>query len=214
MERTRTWRACQGLCRIYTTVMFDLKVYHLENIPPQGGVLLATNHQSYLDPILLAVRLRRPVSFMARSSLFHNPYFGWLIRNLRAYPVRQGRADVAAIRETIRQLTAGNVLNVFPEGSRTETGELGPMEKGTALIVRKAQVPVVCVAIDGSFEAWPKGQRLPRRHPIRVIYGKPMNLHELEPDQITSAIGEELRELLNQLRKKELLPQMNTDSHR
>jgi 1-acyl-sn-glycerol-3-phosphate acyltransferase len=200
MERTLTWRASQGLCRIFTTVWFDLKVFDAGNVPSTGGVLLVSNHQSFLDPVLVAVRLYRPVSFMARSSLFHNPYFGWLIRNLRAFPIQQGRADVGAMKETIRQLQAGNVLNVFPEGSRTETGELGPIEKGIALIIRKAGVPVVPVAVEGSFRAWPKGRKFFRPHPIRVIYGKPMELHRLRPEEITAAIDGELRRLIGELR--------------
>jgi 1-acyl-sn-glycerol-3-phosphate acyltransferase len=122
--------------------------------------------------------------------------------------VHQGRADVGAIKETIRQLQAGHVLNVFPEGSRSETGELGPIEKGVALIIRKAAVPIVPVAIAGSFQAWPKTRRLPRPHPIRVIYGKPMELHNLKPDEIVAAIDAELRKLLNQLHKGEILPQI------
>ena len=99
-------RTCR-FSRIGTTLLFDLKTFDRHNVPRNGGVILAANHQSYLDPVLVAVHLRRPVSFMAKSELFTNRYFGWLIRTLHAYPVRQGEGDVGAVKETIRRLQEG-----------------------------------------------------------------------------------------------------------
>jgi 1-acyl-sn-glycerol-3-phosphate acyltransferase len=200
MQRSLLWKFLQLITRIWTSFMFDLKTYGTRNVPRTGGVLLVSNHQSYLDPPLIAVHLLRPVSFMARSTLFENPLFSRLITELQAYPVRRGEADIGAIKETIRRLNAGNAVNVYPEGSRTETGEIGPIEKGIALIVRKANVPVVPVAIDGSFQAWPKGDKLFHSHPIRIIYGKPMHLHDLKADEIVAQIDAALRDLLNRLR--------------
>ena len=81
------------LCRLYTTLYHGLQVRGVEHVPMRGGVIIASNHQSNLDPVLLGVRLRRPLSFLAKSELFENPYFGWLIRNLNAFPVRQGEGD-------------------------------------------------------------------------------------------------------------------------
>jgi 1-acyl-sn-glycerol-3-phosphate acyltransferase len=159
-----------------------------------------SNHASYLDPILLAVQLRRPLCYMAKSELFENRYFSWLISSLNAYPVRQGAGDVGAIRETIRLLGEGHVLNIFPEGTRTEDGEIARMEKGIALLVRRARVPVVPVAILGSFEALPKGQKFLRPFPIRLKYGKPLHLENLKGEQIIQTIDSELRRLLGELR--------------
>jgi 1-acyl-sn-glycerol-3-phosphate acyltransferase len=87
--------------------MFDLKVYGVEHVPPRGGVLIASNHQSYLDPVLMGVKLPRPLSYMGKSELFENRFFSWLIRNLNAFPVRQGEGDVGAVKETIRRLQEG-----------------------------------------------------------------------------------------------------------
>ncbi|MGD0388834.1 MAG: lysophospholipid acyltransferase family protein [Tepidisphaeraceae bacterium] len=202
-QRSVVWKLLQIIARVGTTVLFDLKTYGSRNVPKSGGVLLVANHQSYLDPVLVAVHLDRPVSYLAKSELFENPYFAWFIRSLHAFPVRQGEGDVGAVREMIRLLEKGNVLNVFPEGSRTETGEIAPLEKGVALVIRKAGVPVVPVAIDGSFAAWPKDAMIFHPHPVRVRYGKPIDFHGKKGQEIICTLETELRSLMAELRASE-----------
>jgi 1-acyl-sn-glycerol-3-phosphate acyltransferase len=202
VQRSLVWRYLQVIARVGTTLLFDLKVYGRENVPKTGGVLLAANHQSYLDPVLVACQLRRPVSYFAKSELFTNPYFGWFIRQLHAFPVRQGEGDVGAVKEAIRRLDEGYVLNVYPEGTRSPTGELMPLEKGIALVIRKAGVPVVPVAIEGSFDAWTKGDILFHPHPVRVMYGKPMDLSGKKADQVLRELESAMRTLIAELRAK------------
>lgn len=203
MERSFLWKTLQIPAWIGTKLLFDLKVFGVENVPASGGVLLAANHQSYLDPVLIAVRLRRPVSYLAKSELFENPHLSRLIRSLHAFPVRQGAGDLGAVRETIRRLEEGHVLNVYPEGTRTLDGEIGRLQKGIALILRKASVPVVPVAIEGSFAAWPKEDKIFHPHPIGVIYGKPMHFHNMRAEEILERLGGALRDLLQELRRKD-----------
>jgi 1-acyl-sn-glycerol-3-phosphate acyltransferase len=197
------FKFAQLICRVVTSVYFDLKVWGIEHVPRTGGVLLVANHQSFLDPILLGVRLPRSLSYMARSELFEvNPVFTWLIRSLGAFPVRQTGSAAGAIKEAVERLQEGRALNIYPEGSRTETGEIGPMEKGVALVIRKAKVPVVPVAIEGSFEAWRKGTTLFRPHPIRLLYGPPMDLNDKRPDEIVATIDRTVRGLFEELRAR------------
>jgi 1-acyl-sn-glycerol-3-phosphate acyltransferase len=146
------------------------------------------------------VRHRRGMSYMAKSELFRNKAFAWLIRRLGAFPVRQGAGDVGAVKETISRLQEGRMLNIFPEGSRTETGELGPMLPGVALIVRRAGVPVVPAAIDGSYQAWPKGQKYFHPHPIRIVYGPPIDMTGLKSDQVVRKIDAAIRTLFERLK--------------
>ncbi len=199
-EKTLLWKFGQGVCRMVSTAMFELKVYGMQHIPASGGVLIVSNHQSYLDPIALGAHLRRPMSFLARSTLFDHRFFGWLISNLNAFPVRQGEGDVGAVKETIRRLQEGHVLNIFPEGSRSEDGEIGPMQSGIALIVRRAGVPVVPAVIDGSFAAWPKGAKMPRRYPIRVRYGPAIDMSGMKGSEIVARIDSTLRRMFDELR--------------
>ncbi len=182
-------------------VLFDLKAYGVEHVPADGGVLLLSNHQSYLDPVCVAVRLRRPVSFLAKSELFKPWGFRWLIRQLNAFPVRQGAGDVGAVRETIAKLKEGHLLTVFPEGSRTPDGQMLPLQSGFALIVRRAGVPIVPVAIDGSFQAWPRGSMLFRPGRSGSSSGRRWHMDGLKPAEIIERVDRALHGLLDDLRR-------------
>ncbi|HEX2971467.1 MAG TPA: lysophospholipid acyltransferase family protein [Tepidisphaeraceae bacterium] len=209
------WDILQIPCRIVTSLMFDLKVYGREHIPAEGGALLLSNHQSNLDPVLLAVQLQRKISFIAKSELFESPFFSWLIRSLNAFPVRRGETDIGAIKEAIRRLREGRVLTMFPEGTRTRTGLIGKIQPGIAMLIRRAGVPVIPAVIDGSFEAWPRGQKLFHPYPIRVMYGPAMNVENLKGQQIVEVIDKTLREMLEQLRaKRGDRPQIATNLHK
>jgi 1-acyl-sn-glycerol-3-phosphate acyltransferase len=200
MKPTLTWKLTRTIVRIGTSVYFDLKVYGAGNVPPEGGALMVSNHESYLDPVLIGTQLYRPMSYMAKSELFENKVFGAIIRALNAFPVRQGAGDVGAVKETIRRLQEGHLLNIFPEGSRTEDGRLGPIQPGAALVVRRAEVPVIPVVIDGSYRAWPRDRSIFRATPIRVLYGPPMELAGMKAAVITALIDRTFREMLDDLR--------------
>lgn len=190
------------LCRIFTTLYFNLHVYGLHHVPDEGGVLLVSNHQSVLDPVLVGVRIRRPLSYMARASLFRNPFFGWLIKTLNAFPVHLGRGDTGAIKESIARLKAGQILTMFPEGHRTWDGNLLPIQPGVALIVRRAGVPVVPVVVEGAHRAWPRGTVLPRAVPVRILYGPPLNVDGLKTAQVVELIDQTFRKMLAEVREK------------
>lgn len=203
-ERSLAWRSCQALARALTTLLFDLKVFGRHHVPKRGGVLIVSNHQSNLDPVLMAVRLDRSLNYIAKSELFEGRIGGWLLRKVfNAFPVRQGAGDVGAVKETIQRLQEGHVLNIYPEGARTGDGEIGAMQRGVALIIRRARVPVVPAVIIGSFEAWPKFKRVFRPWPVRLRYGPPMLLHELHPDAIIDTIDRTLRDMLGKLNGRE-----------
>jgi 1-acyl-sn-glycerol-3-phosphate acyltransferase len=199
---TWMWKLGWLLCRPILALLFQLKTYRRHYVPRRGGVLLVSNHQSYLDPVLVGVYLPRPMSFLAKSELFRNRLFSWLIRSLNAFPVRQGAGDVGAVKEMIKRLREGHMLNIFPEGSRTENGEMGPMEPGAALVVRKAGVPIVPCVVDGSFKAWPKGQKFPKPHRVSVMFGPPLQIDGLKAQQITQLIDQTLRSMLVELRQR------------
>jgi 1-acyl-sn-glycerol-3-phosphate acyltransferase len=192
----------QGVLRLFTTLMFDLKVYNRHYVPKTGGVLMVSNHQSYLDPVLVGVYLRRPMSYLAKSGLFTNKFFGAWLRRIRAFPVKQGAGDVGAVKETIRRLKEGHMLNIFPEGSRSNDGEIAPMQAGASLVVKRANVPVIPCVVEGTFKAWPNKQKLPRPHPVRVMYGPPLDVSGLNAKEITALIDRTLRTMFEELRAK------------
>jgi 1-acyl-sn-glycerol-3-phosphate acyltransferase len=195
------WKLAQTFCRIVTTCSFDLKVYGLRNFPRHGAVLLVANHQSYLDPVLIGVRLPRPISYIAKSELFENRHADRLLRWLHGFPVRQGSVDMRAVRETISRLRSGDALAIFPEGSRTDNGDMLPLARGVGFIIRRAKVPVIPVAIDGAYHAWPINRTFFRPWQVRVAYGAPIQLAHLNETQIVNILETTLREMLAVLRQ-------------
>jgi 1-acyl-sn-glycerol-3-phosphate acyltransferase len=202
MQRTLLWRVMQMFFWIIATLLFNLKVYNRHNVPRTGPVLLLANHQSYMDPVVIAVKLDRAFAFMARSELFKPWGFRWFIRNLHAFPVQQGKGDVGALKQSIAVLQAGRALIVFPEGGRTENGEIQPFQPGASLVIKRAKVPVLPVYIDGAFEAWPIFKMLPTAGRVRVIYGEPMNLDGLDGKEALDRVATEIRRLRDELRAR------------
>lgn len=199
-RRTPLWMVLQSACNLLFGSLFDLEVYGLENIPLRGAAILAANHQSFLDPPMIGSPLPRPVSFMAKSELFTNPYFGLLIRNLHAFPVRQGKGDRGAIMETVKRLGEGHLLNIYPEGSRTPDGEIQELQSGLALVCRKARCPIYPAVVDGTFAAWPKSRKLPRPSPCRVLYGPGLRLWDLPATELLEVMSHVLKVMLADLR--------------
>jgi 1-acyl-sn-glycerol-3-phosphate acyltransferase len=175
------------------------------NVPKRGGALVLSNHQSFLDPMLVGCPGPRFFHFMARHTLFRNGLIGWILRWVNAFPVERGRADRAAIRTAIERLKAGHGVVMFPEGTRSPDGELQAMKGGFRLLVRKAHVPVLPVVVDGAFKAWPRSQKLPRPSPVSVIYGQcipPEEFDNLSDDEAAERIQREMAALLAELRRK------------
>lgn len=188
--------------------MFDLKVYGRRHMPNDGAVLIVSNHQSYLDPVLLCVQLRRPLHYIAKSELFKNRAAAWFLRWVNAFPVRQGAADVGAVKQTIHRLKTGHLMNIFPEGSRTPDGQILPLQKGVALIIKRSGVSVIPAVIVGAYEAWPIHRTFPRMWPVRIRFGRPINLNGMQSDEeMIAAIDRRLRQMFEQMQRRFARPQ-------
>ena len=201
----RAWYAMwQQVARVLFIVVFGIRVFHRERLPAGGGVLVVSNHQSYLDPILAAVGMPRPFQPMARESLFRFAPFRWLIRSLYAFPVRRASADLGAIREALRRLKGGGVVLVFPEGTRTRDGSIGRLQAGPVTMAVRAGVPIVPAVIDGAFESWPRTSPLPRPHRIYVAFGSPVSAAEAaagEAEALMAALRDRMVDLQAELRR-------------
>lgn len=177
--RNAHWRTWQYFCQSIYCFWLRYRARGMEHLPAEGGALLVINHQSYLDPHMVGLPLRRPVSFLARDNLFRVPVVGWVLRNTYVIPINREAASTSSLREAIRRLEHGFYVGIFPEGTRSETGRVGALKPGFLLLLRRTEVPVIPVGIAGTFEAYPKGAWFPRPGKVRVVYGEPLSREHL-----------------------------------
>lgn len=185
------YRLAWVVMRVVLLLLRRWKLYGSDNIPRQGGIIVVSNHSSYWDPVAVGCALRRPIHYMAKAELFKNPLFAMLIRALKAFPVERGKSDRNAIRYAVNLLLAGEVVGIFPEGTRSKTGELQRAQLGAAMLAFKAGVPIVPVAISGS-----KGIT----KQLKVAIGRPLPLPAVDTrptreqlvnysEQVMAAVG-------------------------
>jgi 1-acyl-sn-glycerol-3-phosphate acyltransferase len=163
-----------ALSNLVFRTLFRLEVRGAQKVPATGGVLIAANHASFLDPPAIGCCVHRPIFYFARKTLFDDRLMGWLLPKINAIPIDQEKPDLAGIRNALRLLKQGEGLLVFPEGARTFDGRLQDGKPGVGLLVAKSGVPVVPVRIRGTFEAWPRTRKTIRLHKISVIFGDPV----------------------------------------
>jgi 1-acyl-sn-glycerol-3-phosphate acyltransferase len=156
---------------------FRPQVIGRHNLPRKGAFLLAANHMSYWDPMILGVVLSRRIWFIMAADQFQRPIVHTFSRLMDVLPVeREGSGTLLrTIRRSVEFLQSGRAVGIFPEGRRSRTGRLLPPERGLGLISKQARVPVIPVAIVGTREAMPPGVRFPRPHRVTVIVGEPVD---------------------------------------
>jgi 1-acyl-sn-glycerol-3-phosphate acyltransferase len=172
------WWAYRALFKCY----FRWHVYNAERVPLTGGVILASNHASYLDPPLVGAGVRRGINYLARENLFRFPVMGWVLRQWQVVPVDRDGGGAAGLRAIMDRLLAGGAIILFPEGTRTRDGNLHPARSGIGLTVIKSTAPVVPVRVFGTFEAYGRHLRLPRPRRVAVKYGQPMLFEQLRAE--------------------------------
>jgi 1-acyl-sn-glycerol-3-phosphate acyltransferase len=168
------WSFWRIIARSILVLAFRGRVLGVKNVPRTGSVLLVSNHQSVMDPPLASLAFDRECQFMARETLFANRFFARLISSLNAFPVRRNTADMRAIKETLRRLKRGQMVLVFPEGTRTTDGRIGRLQPGVASIAKQARATVVPTLIEGAYTVWPRYAVLPRFARVIIKYGPPI----------------------------------------
>jgi 1-acyl-sn-glycerol-3-phosphate acyltransferase len=190
------YRSCRAGFRGFFRLIFRWEVIGVENIPAQGGIVLCTNHTSNWDPPFVGSPLTRMVHFMAKAELFSIPVFGWGIRKVGAFPVKRGGVSKESIKLALQLLKDGNILAVFPEGSRSNAGGMG--KKGAAMLALKSGATVIPAAIIGGYKPF-------RR--TSVIYGKPVDLSEFEQggsEQLEAATEKILMTIRKMVQEKQM----------
>ncbi len=139
------------------------------------------NHQSSLDPLLAGLAIKRPISYVARDSLFPLPVIGWLLRKTYVLPINRDSASSRLIKAMIGRMKHGFLVGMFPEGTRSDDDTVGEFKPGFIAMIRRCDVPIYPVGIAGSREAMPRGVLLPRFRRVRVVYGDPIPPDEIRP---------------------------------
>lgn len=173
------WRIAYWPFYLFCCVWIRLRTQGREQIDNSRGGLLLINHQSFLDPLLAAVMLRRPVCYLARDNLFRVPVIGWILRKTHVIAISREAARGSSIRVAIEQLEAGYLVGMFPEGTRSTNGEVGRFRPGFVAIARRTSAPVYPVGVAGCDRILPRGAWFLRPGRVQIVYGAPLTEEEI-----------------------------------
>jgi 1-acyl-sn-glycerol-3-phosphate acyltransferase len=174
---TKTWvyRVGSFAAWSYCKIWHRLRIEGLENIPMTGGAVMACNHQSFVDILIMGAVMPRHVAFVARDTLADTRWLGYVMRQCGVVLIKRSSSDRRALRAMAEHLELEDTLAIFPEGTRTRDGELGEFKGGALLSARLAKVPIVPVGIRGAHDAWPRGRVIPFPKKIAVRFGAPID---------------------------------------
>jgi 1-acyl-sn-glycerol-3-phosphate acyltransferase len=172
-------------------LLFRFRWFGARHVPADGPLLIVANHQSHLDaPLIGAPITQRQLDYVARAGLYQSRVLAWIMAALNATPIKEQGSDTRAIKDVLARLEQGRAVFIFPEGSRSPDGSVAEFKRGVAVIVKRSRCPVVPVAIEGAFDAWPRTESLPRWFGgrIAVMYGRPIGHDELLRDGAEAAL--------------------------
>jgi 1-acyl-sn-glycerol-3-phosphate acyltransferase len=170
------YRVVTNAFRLFYGLAYDHKVeweFDIQQLP--GAAIVAPNHVSYLDPQLVAGSWPDDLHFFAGKRLFENKIMKWLLDNLYCHPVEKGK-ELSTIRTAIELLKEGKKIVVFPEGTRSQDGDLQPLRNGVAFLASLSQCPIIPCYVGGSYKAWPRDRKRPRFRGVRTVcrFGRPI----------------------------------------
>lgn len=195
--RTPVLDTLRPFVRFGARIYWRIQLEGVQHIPTDGPLIIAPNHVTFADPVLVWLPIHLRVHFMAWDALFEIPGLSWLIRRLRAFPVQLESADPRSTREAVRLLQTGQSVMIFPEGGRSVDGRLQRFRPGAFRLASSLQVPVLPVTILGGHDSWPPGRVLPRPRRLSIVY-HPVILPPKEPDARVAArvLGRQVRDAI------------------
>jgi 1-acyl-sn-glycerol-3-phosphate acyltransferase len=197
-----SYQIIRTILYVFFKVFNRIEVIGGENVPKNGGVIVAANHISYLDPPVLGVALKRRPTYIAKEGLFRIPFIGGIVRAC-CFPVKRDKPQPSIIKEAVTRLKKGGVLVLFPEGSRSADGNFLDAKRGVGMIAGISVVPVVPALIEGTDRALPVGAKLLRPAKIKVVFGNPLTIGEKETDKICQErISREIMDSIRKLKIK------------
>lgn len=189
--------AFRVVARFVGVTLFGLRTLGRENYPTTGGALICANHQSYFDPVLVGLTCERRMNYLARESLFRVPGLKQAIEFLDAIPIDRDGSGLSGLKETLKRLKRGELVLIFPEGTRSRDGEMNQLKPGFCAVARRSKAPLVPVGFDGAYQAWPRTAKLPRLSRTAVVIGQPIQPAEVEAmddPQLVAELERRIRE--------------------
>ena len=171
--------------RLVYKFYFGWRVYNAERVPLKGPVILACNHASFLDPMLVGAALKRDINYLARETLFDFPVVGWVLRQWNSVPVDREGGGAKGLKAILDRLLNGGGIILFPEGTRSRDGQLQSARSGVGLTVIKSDAPVVPARVFGTYQAYGRNMRIPRPRRVGVKFGEPMLFEQLRAEART-----------------------------
>ena len=196
-ETTLSYRFTRFTFSIFFRIWFRWKVLHRERVPAEGGVILASNHVSYLDPVYVVSALERMVVGLARESAFNVPLGGRILRSWRVIPVDQSGTG-RGLKTFLSRLRSGDAVVMYPEGTRSPTGQIRAPQPGIGLIIIKSNAPVVPIKLFGAYEAYARHHWLPRPYQVQIKFGEPLDFADLRAEAKQTKDKERLKEIYKQ----------------
>ena len=187
------------------TICYKVRVHGLDNFPRSGSTLICSNHQSFLDPVVLGVTSPRPLNYLARETLFKVTPVKWFLELNDAIPIDLDSMGMAGIKECLKRLKRGEMLVVFPEGTRSADGDLLPFKPGFDLLARRSKSRMLPIALDGCYQAFPRDAKLPKIGEIQVVVGKPIEFDEYKdwtPEETAEFMYARVAECLAEARSR------------
>jgi len=199
------YRIMRGILRLILKVFFKLSVEGEENIPCQGKVILAGNHTSVLDGIIVMAAYPRKVYFLVAESVFKMKFIGLLARQFGFIPIKRGKLNVEAMKEALRILQNHDTIGIFPEGKITDDEHLARGRRGVGIIAQRTNTPIIPFAIEGAYYAWPRLEKYPRRHPVKIRFGTKLDISEYEaPQGLVDELMHEIKDIKTAMEKESL----------
>lgn len=180
------YKFCRAIAKALFKIFYRVKVVGEITLPEDKGYIICSNHIHAIDPGFIGCFTSRPISFMGKKELFAKPFWNWFLRKLNGFPVDRGSGDIGAIKTAVAILNENNVIAIFPEGTRSKTGELGEFKKGAALIASRAKVPIVPIKIEGNYKLFSK---------ITLRIGGPIYTTNANKSTITNVLHETIKRL-------------------
>lgn len=165
-----SYSSIKGIASVLLRILYRVEIQHTASIPNRGPLIVCSNHIHNFDPVVMAMGVKREIRFMAKAEMFTWPIIGYIAKQGGAFPVKRGSADIQAIKQSLQILKAGEVLGIFPEGTRSKTGEMKELFQGVAMLAEKTDATILPTAIVGEYKF---------RRRVKIVFGSPVTLKDL-----------------------------------